>query len=51
MLKNNEVGKLTLCDFKTYSKATVIKAMCYWYTDRQVDKWNKIANQKQIQTI
>lgn len=39
--KNDKFEKLALCNFKTCSKVTVIKAMWYWYT---VDKWNRIAS-------
>ena len=29
-------------DFKVYYRVIVIKTSCYWYSDRQVDKWNRI---------
>ena len=45
--KKDKFEKLALCNFKTCSKVTVIKAMWHWYA---VDKWNKIASQKQIHT-
>jgi hypothetical protein len=34
-------GRITRPDLKWFYRAIGIKTACYWYSDRQVEQWNR----------
>ena len=46
ILKKNKVGELILPDFKTYCQPTVIRSVCCWCKNRNIEQWDRSESPK-----
>ena len=42
MSKKKGAEGINLPDFRLHYKATVIKTVCYWHKNKNIEQWNKI---------
>lgn len=41
-MKVTKEGRITLLDTKTCYETVVIKMLCWWLSDREIEQWNRI---------